>query len=171
VNTRFGDFYGGMLHLLLSLEHVLPLLAMGLLAGLQPPASARWVVPALPLGLLCGILPAVLTPGHPFPGWLGMLTLVIPGLLVTLAWRPGPRSLAALAWGLGLIQGYGNGLAIGDDIAPMLFGAGVLVGGFLLITLISASILAMIPRANWMDIAVRAAGSWLAALGLMVAAT
>ena len=43
VNTRLGDFYGGMLHPLSGLEDVLAWFALAILAALQDP-RARWLV-------------------------------------------------------------------------------------------------------------------------------
>ena len=56
VSTRFGDFYGGMLHPLSALEHALPWLAVGLLAGFQGARFGRWILLAFPVGLLLGLM-------------------------------------------------------------------------------------------------------------------
>ena len=44
VNTRLGDFYGGMLHPLTGFEDALPWLALAVLAAFQGPHRARWLL-------------------------------------------------------------------------------------------------------------------------------
>ena len=49
VNSGLGPFYDGVLHLLLSPNDLLGLVALGLLAGLRGPAASRLTVIALPI--------------------------------------------------------------------------------------------------------------------------
>lgn len=169
VSTRFGDFYGGLLHVLMTLEHVLPLLALGLLAGLQEPRSGRWILASAPLGLLCGLLLAAVQTGTAIPlDWMNKASFVILGLLVAAAWRLPPALLAGLGWLFGLTHGYGNGLAMTPETTVVPFVLGVVAGGVVLIALAAAAVVALTERADWVRIAVRAAGSWIAAIGLMV---
>ena len=62
LDNRFGDFYGGVLHPLTALEHALPILALGLLAGQQGERAARWLVLVFPLALLIGAVLATVMP-------------------------------------------------------------------------------------------------------------
>ena len=77
VNTDLGPFYGGLVHPLTALEHLLPLVALGLLAGQQGATTARRVLVALPLGLAGG---AWLF--YPRPTWTGIQVLNLLSLLV-----------------------------------------------------------------------------------------
>jgi hydrogenase/urease accessory protein HupE len=169
VSTRFGDFYGGMLHLCLTLEHALPMVALGLLAGLQAPRTGRWILVAVPLGLLCGVLLAMAVPDLAPLVWANQASFVIPGLLIAAAWRLPMAALVGLGWLFGLSHGYGNGLAISAETNAYLFALGVLACGFVLLALVAAATVAWTQRATWAAIAVRAVGSWIAAIGLMVA--
>jgi hydrogenase/urease accessory protein HupE len=182
VDTRFGDFYGGLLHLLLSPEHLLPILGLGLLAGLQPPARARWSLAALPLGMLAGLLAALWaqpTAAHPGNAgvmaaatapWPAPVLIALLGLLVALALRLPAWLLAAVALAVGVVEGLGNGAGIGPDTSVILYLPGVLAAGFVPLALIAAGTLVLREQAEWVPIAIRAAGSWIAAIGLMVAA-
>lgn len=169
VSTRFGDFYGGMLHLSLTLEHVLPLIALGLLAGLQEPRTGRWILVATPFGLLCGVLLGTAAPNLLPIEWINKASFVVLGLLVATAWHLPLAVLAGLGWLFGLSHGYGNGLAVTAETAVVLFSAGVIACGFVLLSLVAAAIVVLSRRADWFRIAVRAAGSWIAAIGVMVA--
>ncbi len=169
VSTRFGDFYGGMLHLCLTLEHVLPMVALGLLAGLQTPQTGRWILLAVPLGLLCGVPLAMAVPDLAPLAWANKASFVILGLLVAAAWHLPTAALVGLGWLFGLSHGYGNGLAISAETTAYLFGLGVIACGFVLLALVAAATVALTQRATWVSIAVRAVGSWIAAIGLMVA--
>jgi hydrogenase/urease accessory protein HupE len=182
VGTRFGDFYGGLLHLLLSPEHVLPILGLGLLAGLQPPQRARWMLAALPLGMLVGLLMGLWAlPSADHSGnarimamattpWLAPAFIALLGLLVALAWRLPAWLLAGIAVAVGVVEGLGNGVGIGPDTSVLLYLPGTLAAGVVPLALIAAATLRLRGQADWVSIAVRAAGSWLAAIGLMVAA-
>ena len=45
VSTRFGEYYAGLLHPVITLSHLIPWLALALVAGLQNTASARTALP------------------------------------------------------------------------------------------------------------------------------
>lgn len=88
------------------------------------------------------------------------------GLLVALAWRL-PAWLPAA---VGMVGGLGNGAGIGPDTSLTLHLPGVLAAGFVPLAPIAAGTLVLRAQADGVPIAVRAAGSWIAAIGLMVAA-
>jgi hydrogenase/urease accessory protein HupE len=52
VNTDVGEFYAGMMHLLTSAEHLLPILALALLAIQCGKRAARATLLAFPLALV-----------------------------------------------------------------------------------------------------------------------
>lgn len=166
--TRFGDFYGGVLHLGTAPEHVLALLALGLLAGLQDPRDGRWILAAAPLGLLAGGLVALVLPqGMPAPA-VGMVLLTLLGLLAAVA-RPVPAlPLAAAGLLVGLLHGYQNGLAASDAAVVSLFILGVVACGLVGLALIAALAVATRRRVAWGVVALRTGGSWIAAIGVMM---
>ena len=88
LDNRFGDFYGGVLHPLTALEHALPILALGLLAGQQGERAARWLVLTFPLALLLGAVLATVTPLLPSMSLLNAVSFVVLGLLVAAGLAP-----------------------------------------------------------------------------------
>lgn len=161
-----GDFYAGMLHPLTSMEAILPLVALSLLAGQQRRETAIKILAAAPAALAVGTLLILVRPA-PFP--LGMIELAITalaGLLVALA-RKLPASVPiALTVALCLAIGWANAAEITPDISPFRFVAGLALVGLMLtaygIGLVRAA------KVEWTQIAVRVVGSWLAAVGILV---
>lgn len=170
VSARFGDFFGGALHVLSGLEHALVLLALGLLAGLQPREVGRWMLGAVPTGLAFGAALAA----------LGLSTIsvqvIIVGSLVVLGGLTAgnarlPRApLIALGLIAGAFVGYENGLALTDQLSASLFIAGVALTGLVVVTPVTATVAAGTDQASWATIAVRSVASWLTAVGLIMIA-
>ena len=167
-STRFGDFYAGLLHPVTALEHLLPVLGLGLLAGLQEPRVARWILLAVPAGLLGGVVLAQLVPTLAAPIWVNRASFVIVGLLVASAWRLPTALLVALGAVFALTHGYENGTAVGEGAKLHLFAFGAASAGLVGVALAAAVTVSLSRRADWSRIAVRTAGSWIAAVGLMV---
>ena len=88
-----GDFYAGMLHPLTTVEHVLPLAALGLLAGQQQRATALRVIASVPAALAGGAVLALLLPAPPALGAVTVGSMVALGLLVALS-APLPGAVA-----------------------------------------------------------------------------
>ena len=108
----FGDFYAGVAHPVTALEHALPILAMGLLAGQQGERAARWLVLVFPLALLIGGLGSLPRRyGSPAMGLLNAASFVVLGLLLAAGWRLPLPVLIALGAVFGLSHGYENGRA------------------------------------------------------------
>jgi urease accessory protein len=168
LSNRFGDFYGGILHPLTALEHVLPFLALGLLAGQQGARAARWLLLVFPLGLLLGSAFAAVAPAGFWLTPLNHLSFVVLGLLLAAAWRIPLALLLALGALIGLSHGYENGRDMTTGGALLLFVPGVVLVGFMITALASAATLALTARADWPRVAVRIAGSWIAAIGIMM---
>ena len=76
--------------------------------------------------------------------------------------------LIALAALFGLSHGYENGMAVTPDVAAHLFVPGLALIGFVAAAVVSATTLALTARAEWLRIAVRVAGSWIAAVGILM---
>lgn len=168
VSTPFGDFYGGMLHPVTALEHLLPWLALGLLAGLQGTRPGRWMLLVFPIGLLVGLglvrwVPLL----APFSS-LNVVSFIVLGALVASAWCLPLWALAGLGLVFGISHGYENGLAMTQQTNVALFVGGVATAGYVVVTLVAALISFLSQRRRWLRIAVRAAGSWIAAIGIMM---
>jgi urease accessory protein len=166
VSKRFGDFYGGMLHPLTALEHLLPIVGLSLLAGQQGARRARWVLGLFPLGLFMG---ALLAP-YAQPDWLiiglNRISIVVAGILVAAAVRLPLPVLGPAALVLGLSHGVENTSAISSSIALHLFVPGVVVAGISMVAIIAA--IAVSLSVPWQRIAIRVVGSWIAAIGILV---
>ena len=168
VSSRLGDFYAGAAHPLTGLQDVVLWIALGVLAGTQPAARARWLVAVFPAGLLGGFLfglAAGVTNGVAAVDAGCMVALG--GLVATAVRLPGP-ALAIITFTLGLVRGAANAGGVGPDTNTVLFAAGLALAGYVAITLTTAGVLTFRrSNAGWRSIALRAGGSWIAAIGIM----
>lgn len=172
VASRLGDFYAGALHPLTDLQDDVLWTALGLLAGSLGANHGRWLVLVLPLGLLLG-LSVGLSLGNTWIGPLaGAAMMVLLGLALAVGVRINVVALCAIALALAFMRGVVNAGGVGAATDKVLFGAGLALCGYAFITLSSALTLAFRrpdaqPARTWRDIAIRACGSWIAAIGLM----
>lgn len=161
-----GDFYAGMLHPLTTMDTVLPLVALSLLAGQQQRETAVKIIAAFPAALAAGTL---LIAFRPVPTSLATFELLITaaaGLLIALArtfpsWMP-----VGLSMFIGLSIGWSNGAEITTEISAVRFVAGLSMVGLLAITY-GVGLLRHL-KMEWAQVAVRVVGSWLAAVGILV---
>ena len=168
MTTGVGPFYDGALHVLASVDQLLPLLALCLLAGLQGKASGRATLFGLPPTLLVGAAVGRWGPPLPFIGLASTLLLLALGGLVAADARLPRRGLIITAVGCGLLIGYANGAAMAEARLGTVSLLGIAAAGFVAAALVPAFVVSL--RQAWMRIAVRVAGSWIAALGVLMAA-
>ena len=173
VSSRLGDFYAGALHPLTDLQDGVLWTALGLLAGSLGAIHGRWLVLVAPVGLFLGFTVG-LSSGS---AWIGPLStsgmMVLLGLLLALGMRVNVAVLCAIALALCLMLGVVNAAGIGDGTDTVLFGVGVALSGYVFITLVTALTFTFRkldgqPAGTWRAIALRACGSWIAAIGLMM---
>ena len=165
-STGMGPIYDGLMHFLMSPEDLVPALALALLAGLRGAAYGRRASFTLPVAWLVGSLfglTAAATTGSAFLSSLWFLLLG--GLLIADA-KLSLRSLTALAVLLGLVHGYWNGTGMEPSALAVVALVGLASGVFVLVVLAAALVVPL--RAQWTRIAVRVAGSWIAASGLLM---
>ena len=161
-----GDFYAGMLHPLITVETLLPLLGLSLLAGQQSRETAIKMIVIFPAALAIGTLLIVL---RSLPAQLAAFELLITaslGLLIALRWRVPVWIPIALSILIGLCIGWSNSVEITGDVSAVRFVAGLSVVG-LLITSYGIGLVRHL-KLEWTQIAVRVVGSWLAAVGILV---
>ena len=95
MNTGLGPFYDGLLHVFVTPEDLLPVVALALLAGQRGPAYGRAVLFALPalwlMGTACGRALGLL-PGLPLAA--AVLTIALGALAALDRPRLGPSSPA-----------------------------------------------------------------------------
>jgi len=166
VTTGLGPVYDGISHLFVSFDDLLPVVAMALLAGLNGPAAGRRALFVLPAAWLLGGAAGVFAGIAPPPAGVTALSFLVLGILTAADRRLSPSIVAACAAALGLAHGFLNGaaLAAAGREATGLFGIAGAV--FLLVALLAALVVSL--RRSGARIAVRVAGSWIAAIGLLL---
>jgi hydrogenase/urease accessory protein HupE len=166
VETGFGAFYDGLAHVALTPADFLVVIALALVAGQRGTQAARWALVALPLAWLAGGAAGARFPDASSLPVLTTLTFALAGVLAALDARLRAISVAALAIAAGLLHGYTNGTSMMPGGANLLGLAGAVTAVFCLLAVISAQVTTL--RAGWSRIAVRVAGSWIAAAGVLM---
>jgi len=150
--TGMGPFYDGLMHFLMSPEDIVPVLALALWSGLRGAAYGRRALFTLPVAWLAGAFLGLSTANaviHPIiaAAWF----LLLGGLLAAF---------------LGLYHGYLNGTGMGQPMSAVVVLLGLVFAIFVLVALAAAFVVRL--QAQWARIAVRVAGSWIAASGLLM---
>jgi urease accessory protein len=100
------------------------------------------------------------------PAGITSLSLLLLGLLTAASVRLAPALATALAMALGLLHGWLNGAAI---VAAGREASGLIgIAGAIFVVAALAAALVVSLEAPWTRIAVRTAGSWIAAVGLLM---
>lgn len=168
-----GDLYAGLLHVLTALEHVLPFIALSLLAGQRGlKAQAEAVLLVFPVALMIGAAAALWTPPVPGLAFFNMVSAIVIGGLVASAWPLPGVVFYGLVVVFGLSHGFANGEAIVESTKAYLFILGIGLAGLAVLAYGTLMVDYLLKRkAGWITIAVRVAGSWIAAIGVLVLAT
>ena len=166
VNTGLGPFYDGVSHFGLTPEDFLPALALAFLAGQRGSRAGRATLIALPGAWLLGGLAGLAFPTISTATALTTVSFVLLGGLVAAEAPLGPGWVAGLAVVLGLLHGTLNGAAMSEARLGALGLAGIVATLFVVTALATAMVVAI--RVPWGRIAVRVAGSWIAAVGLLL---
>jgi urease accessory protein len=166
MNTGFGPFYDGLTHPFVTPEDLLPVVALTLLAGLRGARCGRWVLFALPAAWLVGMMVGLVLVPHGSATWLTCGLTIALGALVA-----ADRQLPLLvviggAVLLGLTHGILNGAGLGPAPSGALGMAGIASALFVVVALLAGPVVAL--RAAWARVVVRVAGSWIAAIGLLM---
>ena len=166
--TGLGPLYDGVSHFLMSPEDFLPVLALALLCGLRGASYGRRALFTLPLAWLVGGLLGLSASTANGSTLLSAAWLLLLGGLLAADARLSLRAVTALAALLGLYHGYFNGAGLGQFTTAAVALVGLSFAVFAIVALAAA--FAVPLRAQWSRIAVRVAGSWIAASGLLVVA-
>jgi urease accessory protein len=167
VNTGFGPFDDGLTHLFVTPEDLLPVIALALLAGLRGPRFGRAVLFALPVAWMVGsTIGLLLAPPITLPLVQTIITIAL-GLLLATESRLSLASADVLAILLGLLHGLLNGseLPKASWSSPISV-VGVGVALFVAVSLLAGQ--ASVVHVPWARVAVRVAGSWIVAIGLLM---
>lgn len=164
-------FYAGVLHPLTALEHLLTFAALGLMAGQQGERMAPALL-VFALMVMLGAAVALRIPALPYVALLNIASIVVLGALVAAAWRLPLIVLYVIALLLGLSHGYANGAELAGDLKPRLFIAGLGLAALIVPAWLMLAVEFILrQKYPWMHIAVRVAGSWITAIGILVLAT
>jgi urease accessory protein len=166
VQTGFGGFYDGIAHLALTPADLLLVVALALLAGQRGTQAARWTLFALPMAWLVGGTLGVHLPGETTPPLLTTVTFALAGVLVALDARLPAVAVAGFAAAAGLLHGQVSGATLSPAGASLLELTGAVSAVFCLLAILSAQVTTV--RAGWAQTAVRVAGSWIAAAGVLM---
>ncbi len=165
-STGMGPIYDGLMHFLISAEDLVPVLALALLTGLRGAAHGRWALFTVPVAWFFGGFIGLTAAGeNPHPFIAAAWFLLMGGLLMVDA-KLTLRITTALAALLGLYHGYMNGSGMGQVDSAGVVLLGLVFAVFVLIAISAAFVVPL--RAQWARIAVRVAGSWIAASGLLM---
>jgi hydrogenase/urease accessory protein HupE len=167
VSTGFGPFDDGLTHLFVTPEDLLPVIALALLAGLRGPCFGRAVLFVLPIAWLVGsAFGLLLAPPITLPLPETILTIALGILLATNS--PLPLSfVAGLAILLGLLHGLLNGSELPKTLSSsQISTAGVGTALFITVSLLAGQ--AASVQLPWAHVAIRVAGSWIVAIGLLM---
>jgi urease accessory protein len=166
VTTGLGPVYDGISHVLLSPEDLLPVLAMAFLAGLTGRLAGRLALLLLPLAWALGGVVAFEARAPLPPGAMAAAPFLVLGVLTAADLRLSPNLVASLAIALGLLHGWSNGAGIAAEGREEAGLVGVAAAVFVLVAMAAAFVVSLC--ASWARIAVRVAGSWIAAIGLLM---
>jgi len=167
VTTGLGPVYDGIGHFFLSPDDAIPVIALALLAGLRGKPAGRGVMFQLPLAWFCGGVTGLMAQVEPaLP--LQCFSFMVLGLLIASDLRLPGLAVMGVALVIGFLHGLLNGVALraagaGDGTLELL-GIGVMI--FVLATVFAALVVSI--RVHWARIVVRVAGSWIAAIGLLM---
>ena len=166
VETGFGAFYDGLAHVALTPSDVLVVVALALLAGQRGAGAARWALLALPVAWMAGGALGALRPLDSSLPVLTTLTFCSAGALVAFNSKLSVGAVATLSVIAGLLHGYVTGATMAPGGAGALAVAGSVTAVFGLFAILAAQVTTI--DVAWGRIALRVAGSWVAAAGLLM---
>jgi hydrogenase/urease accessory protein HupE len=166
VTTGLGPVYDGISHLFMTFDDLIPVVAMALLAGLNGATGGRRALFALPVAWLVSGMAGYQSGVTHLPPGVTSLSFLALGILAAADRRLSPTVVTVLAAAMGVMHGWLNGAGIASAGREATGLVGIAVAIFLLAALVSAGVVSL--RRPWTRIAVRVAGSWIAAIGLLL---
>jgi hydrogenase/urease accessory protein HupE len=121
------------------------------------------------LGLLSGALLSIVLPHLGFVPILNVATFAFLGLILATALVIPAPAFLALGTISALLNGYENGQEMAAATDRLLFIVGTATIGYAFVALVTGAAFAFLEGpGSWRPIALRAGGSWIAAVGIMV---
>ena len=167
--TGMGPLYDGVLHFGFSPEDFLPVIVFGLFAGLRGARPSRMSLVTLAAAWLAGGVAAMFGFVIPQIG-LSLTTAALfisIGVLLAANLELSDGACALVAAVLGVVRGTAGLLGVLFSLAHLLTLLGMCATVFAVFAM-ATSVTRPLHRA-WMIIAARVSGSWLAAVGLLLA--
>ena len=153
------------MHFALTPEDLIPALALALLAGLRGASHGRRALFVLPAAWLLGGVLGLTLP-HSLSAPPTAISFIFIGALVAADAHISLSATTALAATLGATHGYLNGAALTQPPLGATAILGIATAVFTLVALTASTVVPL--RAAWSRIIVRVAGSWIAAIGLLL---
>lgn len=166
VTTGLGPVYDGISHVLYSPDDLLPVLTVAFLGGLNGAAAARRALFTLTFAWMLGGFAGALVGGAVLPAGITAVSFIVLGALTAADRRLPAAAVSMLALAVGLLHGWLNGAAIAETQRDALGLVGIASAIFGLVALTCAAVVS--TRAVWARVVVRVAGSWVAAIGLLM---
>ena len=166
VTTGLGPIYDGISHVLMSPDDLLPIIVMGFLAGLNGPQASRRTLFAVTAAWLVGGLSGFAVGQAHLPMAITTASFLVLGGLTAADLRLSPPVITAVATVVGLLHGWLNGVGIAESQREAMGLVGIGAVTFVVVALVSAFVVSLRPL--WARIAIRVAGSWVAAIGLLM---
>jgi len=172
LNEKFGDFYAGVLHPLTAPEHILTMIALSLLIiqqrkdlhNAQKPLILFWIMIAI------GAISAMVIK-LPLIEFFNLFSATIFGILVALNRDFNIKILHTIILFFGFTHGYANGEVITDKIIFYYYLFGVLIAiSIFMLYFAGITNFLLTKKYKWSKIAIRVAGSWIAAIGMIAIA-
>lgn len=162
VQTGFGTFYDGINHLLITPEDLLFVIGIGLLAGLNGRKPSRSVLIGLPAAWMIGGLVGMHSGTDATSPIITTLSFGLVGGLIAANAKLPEIAIIVLAALPGSFHGFVNGATMAPGGADWLAVAGVTTATVVFVSVLGAIVVSI--KADWQRIAVRVAGSWMAAI-------
>lgn len=169
LSPRFGEIYSGLLHPITTLGHLVPWIAMGLVSVAAPKPLGKWVIVIFPAAVFLGSVLATLLSIAPSVAFVNLASFVVLGGLTLWSKPLSAAVFIGLTFVFGLTHGYANNDALLTGWPLLRFGLGLVLSAYFVMTLGAALSAYLIQRGQWGQIAVRAAGSWIVAIGIVFA--
>jgi hydrogenase/urease accessory protein HupE len=166
VSTGFGPFYDGIMHLVLSPDNLLGVLAIALLSGLVGARHGKAALFTLSATWLAGGLLGLQFDKEISLQVVSTLSFLVVGALIALDRKLPLTLVAGLATALGLLHGVLNGTAMMQAGGGFLALVGIATAVFVIAAIVAAFVVSL--RTAWARVAVRVVGSWITAIGLLM---
>jgi hydrogenase/urease accessory protein HupE len=166
VTTGLGPVYDGISHVLFSPNDLVPVLTMALLAGLNGPTAGRRALFGLTGAWIAGGV-AGFASGQPLVAESALAgSFLALGVLTAMDRRLSPGVVTALALVVGLVHGWLNGASLSAGPREILGLFGIVGAVFVVVAIVAGTVVSL--RWEAARIVVRVAGSWVAAVGLLM---